>query len=175
MVIWIIGLSGSGKTTMLDKVYKDLNSNIKNIVKIDGDIIREVFNNDLGHTIEHRKRNARRISKLCQFLENQNIIVLCSILSAFEYDREWNRSNLMTYKEIYINTPKKMLIERDSKGLYKKQIRGEIKNVVGFDIPFEEPLSPDIIIENKGSKDEFLKNSKTIIDLVNNYVQIHGK
>ena len=175
MVIWIIGLSGSGKTTMLDKVYEDLNSNIKNIVKIDGDIIREVFNNDLGHTVEHRKRNARRISKLCQFLESQNIIVLCSILSAFEYDREWNRSNLITYKEIYIKTPKKILIERDSKGLYKKQISGEINNVVGFDIPFEEPLSPDIIIENNGSKDEFLKNSKIIIDLVNNYVQIHGK
>ena len=119
MVIWIIGLSGSGKTTILDKVYDDVKSTFKNIVKIDGDIIREVFNNDLGHTIEHRKRNARRISKLCQFLENQNIIVLCSILSAFEYDREWNRSNLLDYKEIYIKTQRKVLIKRDSKGLYK--------------------------------------------------------
>ena len=175
MVIWIIGLSGSGKTTLIDKVYEESKSIFNNVVKIDGDIIREVFNNDLGHTVEHRKRNARRISKLCQFLENQNIIVLCSILSAFEYDRKWNRSNLLSYKEIYIKTPKKLLIERDSKGLYNKHIRGEISNVVGFDIPFEEPLKPDMIIENNGSLDEFLKTSKKIIEIIKSYVQIHRK
>jgi cytidine diphosphoramidate kinase len=170
MVIWIIGLSGSGKTTILDKVYNEVSSETKNIVKIDGDIIREVFNNDLGHTIEHRKRNAKRISKLCQFLENQKIIVLCSILSAFEYDREWNRTNLLKYKEIYIKTPREILIERDSKGLYKKQINGEIDNVVGFDIPFEEPKNPDLVIENNGSKEKFLNTSNKIIDMINENV-----
>ena len=170
MVIWIIGLSGSGKTTMLDEVYDHVSSKLKNIVKIDGDIIREVFNNDLGHTVEHRQMNAKRISKLCQFLEKQNIIVLCSILSAFENDRKWNRTNLKNYKEIYIKTPRTILIQRDSKGLYKKQISGEIDNVVGFDIPFEEPVSPDFVIENCETKDEFLKNSNKIIDLIINHV-----
>lgn len=170
MVIWIIGLSGSGKTTILDKVYNEISLKAKHIVKIDGDIIREVFNNDLGHTIEHRKRNAKRISKLCQFLENQKILVMCSILSAFEDDRNWNRENLINYKEIYIKTPKKILIERDSKGLYKKHIAGDIDNVVGFDIPFQEPKKPDLVIENNGSKEKFLENSKKIIDIINDYV-----
>ena len=168
MVIWIIGLSGSGKTTLLDKVYEDVHLKVNNLVKIDGDIIREVFANDLGHTIEHRKRNAKRISKLSQFLEKQNIIVVCSILSVFEADREWNRSNLKNYKEIYIKTPQENLVDRDSKGLYKKHIKGEINNVVGFDITFEEPKNSDLVIHNNESKEEFLKNSKFISNLILN-------
>ena len=88
---------------------------------------------------------------------------MCSILSAFEDDRNWNRENLINYKEIYIKTPKKILIERDSKGLYKKHIAGDIDNVVGFDIPFQEPKKPDLVIENNGSKEKFLENSKKLL------------
>ena len=95
---------------------------------------------------------------------------MCSILSAFEDDRNWNRENLINYKEIYIKTPKKILIERDSKGLYKKHIAGDIDNVVGFDIPFQEPKKPDLVIENNGSKEKFLENTKKIIDIINDYV-----
>lgn len=166
MVVWIIGLSGSGKTTIVDEVYNKVLMKNNNVVKIDGDIIREVFDNDLGHTIEHRRRNAFRISRLCRFLEDQGIIVLCSILSAFEWDREWNRKNLKKYKEVYIKTPKDILVERDTKGLYKSYIKGDITDVVGFDIEFEEPKSPDLLINNTDSKEEFLLNVPRILELM---------
>jgi len=170
MVIWIIGLSGSGKTTITNKVYNEVSSKLKNIVKIDGDVLREMFSNDLGYSIEDRKRSAHRISKLSQFLENQNIIVLCSTISAFEYDRKWNRENLKAYHEIYIKTPKNILIKRDSKKLYKNFLNGKINNVVGFDIPFEEPILSDMIIENDSSIDKFLNHSKLISKfIIDNY------
>ncbi len=166
MVIWIIGLSGSGKTTITDKVYNEVSSKVKNIVKIDGDVIREMFSYDLGHSIEDRKKNAHRISKLCQFLENQNMIVICSILSAFEYDRQWNRENIKNYYEIYIRTSKDVLIKRDSKNIYGRFLKGKINNVVGFDIPFEEPIEPNLLIENNNNIEEFLKYSNVITKFI---------
>ena len=107
MVVWIIGLSGSGKTTIANELYSKVRSEIKNVVKVDGDIIREMFQNDIGHSVEHRKRNADRISKLCKFLEDQGIVVICSILSAFQNSKDWNRQNFDSYYEIYIEASKK--------------------------------------------------------------------
>ena len=107
MVIWIIGLSGSGKTTFANELHKSLNKGEEKYVKLDGDIIRDLFQNDIGHSVEHRKRNADRISKLCKFLEDQGIVVICSILSAFQNSRDWNRQNFDSYYEIYIEASKK--------------------------------------------------------------------
>ena len=83
MVVWIIGLSGAGKTTLGVEVVSQAKPLIPNLVFIDGDVIREIFGNDLGYSIEHRLRNAERISRLCKFLEDQNIVVVCAILSLF--------------------------------------------------------------------------------------------
>ena len=80
MVIWIIGLSGAGKTTLAEEIYKISKPINPNTVLIDGDAIREIFGNDLGHSAEDRKKNAKRISRLCYFLSLHNINVICSIL-----------------------------------------------------------------------------------------------
>ena len=172
MVIWIIGLSGSGKTTITDSVYDTVSSKLKNIIKIDGDVIREMFSNDLGYSIEDRKKSAHRMSKLSQFLENQNMIVLCSTISAFEFDRKWNRENLKAYHEIYIKTPKNILIKRDNNNIYKNFLNGKINNVVGFDIPFEEPTLSDMIIKNDSTIEKFLDHSLIISNFIlENYKQ----
>ena len=147
MVIWIIGLSGAGKTTLANKVVKDLRDSKISTVLIDGDVIRDTFDNDLGHSIADRKTNADRISKLCQFLDNQNLNVICSILSLFPESREWNRKNINNYFEVFIDTPLEVAEERDEKGLYAKARKGELKNFTGIDSPYEPPETPDIHID----------------------------
>jgi len=166
MVMWIIGLSGAGKTTLAEKIYNISKPNKPNTVLIDGDVIREIFDNDLGHTMEDRMKNAKRISKLCYFLNLHNINVICSILSLFQSSRDWNRENIKDYFEVYIKTPISNLIERDSKGIYEKYKDGMIKNVAGLDLDFEEPLKPDLIIENNKGIEDLLEHTLFLSDLL---------
>ena len=163
MVVWLIGLSGSGKTTLAREIVSCVNSKSNNTVLIDGDVIREIFGNDLGYSMEDRLLNAHRICKLGKFLDEQGMNVVCAILSIFPETREWNRKNIENYFEVYIDTPIDMLVERDSKGIYGKYKRGELTEVIGMDIKFPIPDNPDLVIENSNSKEELLSYAKPII------------
>ena len=103
MVIWIIGLSGAGKTTLASEIVTRAKNVISNVILIDGDVIRDLFVGDLGYNMADRKKNADRISNLCKFLSDQGINVVCSILSLFPESREWNRKNINKYYEIYLS------------------------------------------------------------------------
>ena len=165
MVIWIIGLSGAGKTTLAKSIKSDLKK--RNIINIwlDGDKISKVFRNDLGYSKEDRFKNSERISYLCKFFEEENINVICSILSNYEIHREWNRENIKNYYEIFIDCPIDQLIKRDNKGIYKDFLKGNAKNVIGMDLKFEVPSNPDMIIQNDGSLNQLLSFSKKISSL----------
>ena len=163
MVIWIIGLAGSGKTTVSDIFYKQLKKDKKNTVLLDGDQIRQVFLNDLKHTEQDRRKNAKRIRNLCKMLDLQNINVVCSILSIAEKDRFWCRKNLSEYIEIYIKSDIRQIQERGDRKIYFDYDKGLIRNVVGKDITFEEPRKSDYIIDNSSTKKMLLKNTNNII------------
>lgn len=150
MVIWIIGLSGAGKTTLAKETLKLVKKKISNVVLIDGDMIRDTFSNDLGYSLDDRRKNAERISRICKYLDDQNIHVICAILSLFPESREWNRKFINNYYEVFIDASIAQLKKRDYKGLYKRFENGEIKNIAGMDIEFKKPDSPDIIIKNNG-------------------------
>jgi len=164
MVIWIIGLSGSGKTTLANEVVTRVKDKLQNVVLIDGDAIRELFGNDLGYTVNDRLKNAERISNLCKFLDEQDINVVCAILSIFPESRSWNRKNIKNYYEVFIDSPLPTLISRDSKGIYGKYNRGELKGVAGIDIEFPVPEHADLVINNSGTKEELLNYSSLIIN-----------
>ena len=83
MVIWIIGMAGAGKTVIGEALYRKMKTQHSNLVFIDGDVIRQVWGDKVGHTIPERKKNADRICRLCQMLDSQSIHVICSILSIF--------------------------------------------------------------------------------------------
>ena len=166
MVIWIIGLSGAGKTTLAEEVVKILRKRGKSLVLLDGDSVRELFGNDLGHDSQGRYANAERICRMCKFLDEQSIDVVCAILSIFPESRNWCRNNLSDYYEIFIDSPIDLLMQRDSKGLYGRYQRGEIHDVAGLDLHFPRPENPDVIISNVGSKQTLLNHAMEIADKI---------
>lgn len=156
MVVWIIGLSGAGKTTLANEVIAHVRRVQRNVVLIDGDVVREVFGNDLGHTMEDRRTNARRICQLGKLLDDQGINVVCAILSLFPETRSWNRKYLKNYYEVFIDTPMQDLVQRDSKGIYRRFNSGEISDVAGMDIEFPRPDNADLTINNINSREALL-------------------
>ena len=170
MIIWIIGLSGSGKTTLANKIVSDTNEILsaksKKSILIDGDVIREVFDNDIGYSMQDRLINAQRICRLGKFLDSQGFNVVCAILSIFPQTRKWNRENIEDYYEVFIDTPIENLISRDSKGIYGKFNSGEITEVAGMDIEFPIPEYADLVIHNNSSVSDLLKHSEKLVKLL---------
>tara|TARA_B100000315_G_scaffold73585_1_gene67204 strand:+ start:181 stop:699 length:519 start_codon:yes stop_codon:yes gene_type:complete len=164
MVIWLIGLSGAGKTVIGKALAGSLRKMGRPVVFIDGDIFREIMGNDLGHSIEDRKKNADRICRFCKYMDQEGIDVVCSILSIFHESQGWNRKNINYYFEIYLDISLDTLRKRDPKGLYKKVFDGEINNVVGVDIPFNPPPNADMVIDNN----EFTDNFEEIVNQIIN-------
>jgi len=152
MIIWLIGMSSAGKTVISRELYSLIKEKYKNTVFVDGDILRDMSNNDVDHSIAGRKKNSDRICRLCQFLDNQDINVVCAVLSIFHEAQQWNRENYKKYFEIYLDVPFEILKQRNNKGLYTKALAGEINNVVGVDIEFKPPKNPEMVIKNDGSK-----------------------
>lgn len=165
MVIWIIGLSGTGKTTLATQVVERIRQLNGKVVLLDGDLIRTLFGNDVDHTIEGRRRNAERLSVLSKFLADQGIHVVAAVLSIFPEWRRWNRENIPNYSEVYIKASMQTLLRRDIKNLYARAAKGEIVNVVGVDIPFPEPENPDLVIENDVDLFDFQELTDRIMSL----------
>ena len=151
-VYWITGLSGSGKTTIGRLLYERLRLERGSVVFLDGDILRDVFLRSESHSLDERRQIAMQYCRLCKLISDQGIDVVCSTISLFHECHLWNRLNIARYKEIYLKVSLEMLKQRDPKKIYQRALLGELKNVVGFDLPFEEPKEPHLAIENDGSK-----------------------
>ena len=165
MILWIIGLSGAGKTTLATEVVRLARREASNVAMLDGDVAREVWGDALGYSMADRQRNAERLCRLGKFLEGQNIHVVCAVLSLFEESRRWNRANLNDYYEVFVRAPLSTLIERDSKGLYTRALRGEI-SLPGINMDFPEPSSPDEKIDNNGDCEQLLAQAPRLASLL---------
>ncbi|RYH01065.1 adenylyl-sulfate kinase [Salipiger sp. IMCC34102] len=159
MVIWIIGLSGAGKSTLAEEIVRLTRTSVPNVTLVDGDVIRDTFGNDLGHSIEDRRRNAERIMRLCRWLDGQGIHVVCAILSLFEEHRVWMRETVEDYHEVFVDAPLAQLKARDGKGLYARFDRGETTDVAGLDLPFHAPARPDLVIRNDAGIEGLLRHA----------------
>ena len=145
-------MSAAGKTVIGKELYNLIKNKYKNTIFLDGDIFRGLHDNDVDHTRPGRKRNSDRICRICQFLEQQEINVVCSVLSIFHEAQQWNRENYKDYFEVYLDVKFDTLLKRDQKNLYKKALNKEMNNVVGVDIEFKPPKNPDLIIKNEGTE-----------------------
>lgn len=147
MIIWLTGLSGSGKTTVSKILQKLLLKYGKKVITVDGDIIRDLYGNDLKFHLDDRKKQIRRIQKLTKFLSKENNIIIVAALYSDKKILNQNRKIFKKYLEVYLKVPLKILIKRDIKDLYKKALEKKIKNVVGIDINWSEPTNSDLIID----------------------------
>ena len=153
MILWIIGLSGCGKTTIGRKIYQSIKNYKPATVLIDGDEIRKIFNHDGNsdaYNLEGRRINSERIFQLCYWLDKQGIDVICCILSIFPDHRKRNKEVFSNYKEVYLHASFDTLRERRT--LYDEALSGKIKNVVGIDIDFPPPMEPDLSFETDNKK-----------------------
>ena len=147
VVIWFTGLSGSGKTTIAHRLYLALKKNKKIRVEfIDGDIFRENFTKDLGFSFKDRNENIRRVGYLVELLSRHDIITIASFISPYKKQREYLRQKIGNFIEVYVNTPLEICEYRDTKGLYSKARKGDIKNFTGVSDPYECPEKPEITI-----------------------------
>ncbi len=149
IVIWITGLSGSGKTTIAKELELELHKRGYLTKLLDGDNVRTGINNNLGFSQEDRKENIRRIAEVSKlFMIGGVILINCFISPTEEIRRQAiNIVGEKDFFEIYINTPIEVCEERDEKGLYKKARAGLIKNFTGIDSPYEEPQNPTVEIK----------------------------
>ncbi len=164
MVFWIIGLAGAGKTTIARALYAKLKQEKPSTVLLDGDAVREIMGGDLGFTLDDRRRNGWRICRLCKYLSDQSINVVCATLSQFNDQQDWNRSYLNNYFEVYLKVDMDVLVQRDQKGLYSGALAGKINNVVGIDMPFSPPHAPDLCLPNAVPRNDFSSFAEQILD-----------
>ena len=145
MVIWLTGLSGSGKTSLAAKLVEYLRAKGKNVEHLDGDSLRSLFP-DTGFTKEERLLHIRRAGELASKMEKEGTIVVASLISPYRESRSYVRSLCLCFVEVHVKASLATCEKRDPKGLYKKARSGEIKNFTGLDDPYEPPESPDSII-----------------------------
>ena len=145
-VIWMTGLSGSGKTTVGRHIEMELNQRGFLTQVLDGDNIRTGINNNLGFSEEDRYENIRRIAEVSKLFMNCGIICINSFISPTREIRHMAMDIVgkENFIEVYINAPLEVCESRDVKGLYQKAREGKIKNFTGIDAPFDAPVDPDI-------------------------------
>lgn len=139
-LFWITGLAGAGKSTAANYLVKKLKEKHRNVVMLDGDSIREICDNDLGYELEDRKKNAFRIVKLCEYLCNQDMIVVCATISLYKEIHEYIYEHFKNPQIIYLDISKEVVLERNQKNLYSNN-----KSVVGKDIEYNRPTRVEFI------------------------------
>lgn len=148
-VLWMTGLSGSGKSTIANAVEIKLAQMNRHTFLLDGDNVRHGLNKDLGFTDADRIENIRRVGEIAKLMTDAGLIVITAFISPFRSEREMVRQMIGTneFVEVFVDTPLSIAEERDVKGLYTKARAGELKNFTGIDSPYEAPEDPEIHID----------------------------
>jgi bifunctional enzyme CysN/CysC len=151
-VVWLTGLSGSGKSTIADAAVRKLHAMGIHTYVLDGDNMRTGLNKDLGFTPEDRAENVRRVAEVSKLMRDSGVVVFVALVSPFRSDRE-SASTLFDkgdFIEVFVDTPVDVCSERDPKGLYAKAAAGNLPNMTGVGQAYEPPLNPDLIVHGTG-------------------------
>ena len=164
-VIWLTGLSGSGKSTIANALETTLFANGAHCYVLDGDNLRLGLNMDLGFTPEDRAENVRRVSEVAKLMVDAGLIVITALVSPFAADRNRAKSIFAEgeFLEVFVDTPVEICQQRDPKGLYKKSAAGEIPNFTGISQEYEVPTAPDLILDGTAPIEENIKKIVKVI------------
>ena len=146
-VLWLTGLSGSGKSTIAEIVEGELVARRIRVERLDGDIVRQGLTSDLGFSKEDRAKNIERVTFVAKLLSRNGVGCVCSFISPYQSVRDQVRIETTNFIEVFVDASLDAVIERDVKGLYKKAIAGEIPNFTGISDPYEAPDEPDLRIQ----------------------------
>ncbi len=147
VTIWLTGLSGSGKSTLASLLESELRHRGLPVEVLDGDVVRQHLSKGLGFSREDRDTNIRRIAFVSKLLTRNGVAVIVAAISPYRNTRDEARQEIGRFLEVYVKCPMDELVRRDVKGLYAKALRGEIDNFTGVSDPYEEPRSPDVVVE----------------------------
>lgn len=146
-VIWLTGLSGSGKTTIAEILEGEIRSRGLYVERLDGDILRNSISSDLGFSKEDREKNIERVTFVAKLLSRNGVACICSFISPYQSIRDRVRNQTTNFVEVYVDASLDAVVERDVKGLYRKAMAGEIPNFTGISDPYEPPELADIHVK----------------------------
>ena len=146
--LWFTGLSGAGKSTISEIIYKRLKDAGEKVELLDGDVVRTHLSKGLGFSKEDRDTNIRRIGFVCELLSRNGVIAIVAAISPYRDVRDELRSRIENFVEVHVDCPIEVLAARDVKGLYKKALAGEIPGFTGVSDPYEAPIAPDIQVDS---------------------------
>ena len=167
VVVWLTGLSGSGKSTVAREVELALVENGHNAYVLDGDNVRQGLNRDLGFSPEDRKENIRRIGEVAKLMAEANLVVLTAFISPYREDRDLARSLLPAgnFLEVFCRATLATCEGRDPKGLYKKARAGELREFTGISAPYEEPKQAELVLDTGAESLE--ESTRRVLNLLN--------
>lgn len=169
-LIWLTGLSGSGKTTIANALSERFHQYGYCCYILDGDNIRHRLCRDLGFSEEDRSENIRRISEVAWLFVDSGCIVITAFISPLRKDREVARSlfDKGDFIEVYCNADLSVCEKRDTKGLYKRARKGEVPYFTGISSPYEPPIAPEIVADTANL------SILACVDQITNYLKTHG-
>ena len=146
--VWFTGLSGSGKSTIAEMLYHELQARALRTEILDGDVVRQNLSKGLGFSKEDRDTNILRIGFVANLLTRNGVATICCPISPYKATRDANRELIGEFVEIYMHaTVEELAQNRDPKGLYKKALAGEITGFTGVDDPYEVPEAPELVVD----------------------------
>ena len=151
LILWFTGLPSSGKSTLANELEKELIQGGHRTYILDGDNVRMGLCKDLGFSAEDREENIRRIGEVSKLFMDAGIVVLSAFVSPYRADRDAIRELVEEgeFVEVFVSCSVEQCEQRDVKGLYKKARAGVIKGFTGIDDPYEEPSSPEIVVDTE--------------------------
>ncbi|NVB40274.1 adenylyl-sulfate kinase [Pseudenhygromyxa sp. WMMC2535] len=155
-LVWFTGLSGAGKTTLARAVERKLNAAGIRTYRLDGDVVRDGLNADLGFSPEDRRENVRRIGEVGRLMVDAGLVVLAAVIAPYAQDRARNRARFDAgdFFEVWVDTSLEVCEQRDPKGLYARARSGELSDFTGISAPYEVPDEPELRAVGAGDLDE---------------------
>ena len=160
--LWFTGLSGAGKSTLAAAVSAELRGRGIPVEVLDGDEVRQNLSKGLGFSREDRDTNIRRIGYVAKLLARNGVAVITAAISPYRGIRDAVREEIGAFVEVYVRASLDECIRRDTKGLYRRALAGEIPQFTGVSDPYEEPLAPELVIDTE--REEVADSASRVID-----------